>query len=126
MEGGNFYSRGITATGHSVHFVGTSNYYGIPDHIHGPSPMPGGLRGCLSKAGPFDQNQQKEMETIKLNMEKFQEEFDVLKSSVLANQLQSTPVSKRIPSKLSVRHACMYNTNTVFCISNICCIDSCT
>ena len=89
------------------------HYYGIPDQVeasrlsHGvPSAGYMDINQKLDRLIGLVENQQKETESIKSNMEKFRGEFDVLKSSVSVAATQSTPVSKRVPTKLSVRHAC--------------------
>lgn len=112
MDGGGYYNRGNPG----VQFGGTSNYYnGIPDQLgtsHGvPSQALGyvGINQKLDRLIGLVENQQKETESIKSNVEKFREELDELKSSVSVASTQSTPISKRVPSKLSVRHAMCYN-----------------
>lgn len=105
MDNGGFYNRRSP----SVHFGGTSNYYsGIPDQAEAVNRVPSHTSGYaeidlkLERLIKLVENQHKETESIKLNVEKFREEFDTLKSSVSAATAQSTLVSKRVPSKLSV------------------------
>lgn len=119
MDGGGFYNRRSPAAG--VHFGGTSNYYsGIPDQIgagHGiPSHTPGHveINQKLDRLIGLVESQQKETESIKSNMAKFREEFDTLKSYVSTAATQSTPVSKRVPSKLSVSH--VYNDSAILIV----------
>ena len=93
----------------SVHFGGTSKYFsGMPDQVEIVHRVPSHTSGyaeinlkleCLIR---LVENQYKETECIKSNVEKFREVFDTLKSSVSAAIAQSTLVSKRVPSKLSV------------------------
>ena len=111
MNSGGFYNGGRPVPG--VHLGGTPNYYGIPDQVeasrlsHGvPSAGYMDINQKLDRLIGLVENQQKETESIKSNMEKFRGEFDALKSSVSVAATQLTPVSKRVPTKLSVRHAC--------------------
>lgn len=111
MEGGGFYNLGNPA---GVHFGGTSNYYNVPDQVgvnHGvPSHAMAGqgyvdINQKLDRLIGLVENQQKETETIKSNMEKFRGEFDALRYSISVAATASTHASTRVPSKLSVRHA---------------------
>ena len=90
MNGGGFYNGGLPAPG--VYLGGTSNYYGILDQVgasrlsHGvPSAGYMDINQKLDRLIGLVENQQKETESIKSNMEKFRGEFDVLKSSVSVN-----------------------------------------
>ena len=95
MNSGGFYNGGRPALG--VHLGGTPNYYGIPDQVeasrlsHGvPSAGYMDINQKLDRLIGLVENQQKETESIKLNMEKFRGEFDALKSSVSVAATQLT------------------------------------